>query len=498
MNSPDLFDKRGFLRLKDYVDNIKQTQRWKLRVGVGDRLHFILLRLVSEYSWFSSNLYILHNSIVSPFYSLLLNRLQKKHFFDIFMEKKLRIRDYSSYYLEKKIQINTRSYYMSGQGVSQNKETALSIAIGELLERTITGLYDTNQNIMLSSYANLAKKGCSVFYPPIHHQYLKVQKEKYAELNSNPNEKISWVTGKNLITMDETYIPRSLTSWFNENRSKNKILIHATTNGSAGYFNKKGAILRGLLEVVQRDGFLVHWLTQIPPPVINKNSLPKNIQEKINFYFESYGLDLHILNISSLSIPSVLIAAISNNSDVPQVVVSAASSLNFEEAILSALDEMVLASEMFYFFEEKGRADSMLTNKNKFEPFVSNYGKVERQFFWRGKDKVDLFQWFISGDKVSFDGLENITYSNNEDERLLKCLNILKGYGKEYYPVMYQPKNSIQEELGFYVVQIFIPRTFPFYLTESRAPFLSERLNDFTKSKKITKWILNPLPHMFS
>lgn len=77
-------------------------------------------------------------------------------------------------------------------------------------------------------------------------------------------------------------------------------------------------------------------------------------------------------------------------------------------------------------------------------------------------------------------------------------LRLLKGYGAEYYPVVYYPENSIQKKIGFYVAQVYIPKAFPFYLFEGYGTFDSDRLDDFAKSKNITNWALNPEPHMFS
>ena len=51
--------------------------------------------------------------------------------------------------------------------------------------------------------------------------------------------------------------------------------------------------------------------------------------------------------------------------------------------------------------------------------------------------------------------------------------------------------------MGF-VVQVFIPKAFPFYLIEYLGTFESRRLHEFAESKQIAGWQLNPLPHMFT
>ena len=78
---------------------------------------------------------------------------------------------------------------------------------------------------------------------------------------------------------------------------------------------------------------------------------------------------------------------------------------------------------------------------------ISDLGKEERQFFWKGKEKVKKFEWFISGNVVSYDDLceQNIYSGDTDESKLSFCVNILKGHGDEYVPVVYYPKNKIQK-----------------------------------------------------
>lgn len=498
-SSSKLFNKIGYISIKDYVEDFALMMKfgpWKLPLGVGDFLHLFFLKIFAKFSWFSERLFILHVNEVSPSYSALLMYLKKNLFYDVFSERNLIFRGYSSFLFEKDVLIGGSVVKVTGQGVSEDVSTALSMAIGEMLERLISGVLDANKAIFLMAPIDVMGK-YPVVYPPKYHNFLNVQKDMYKELNHNPKVKINWVKGENLITNQTTFIPRQMTSWLAEKRRFTNVVVHTTSNGSAGYFTKDGAVLRGLLEVVQRDGFLVHWLTTTPPQLVENSTLPQNIQKKIKDY-EAFGISLYILNVTSLSIPSIFVAVINRSSEVPQVVLSGSSSLTFDEAISGALKEVNIVSDMFYYSPEEEAVKKFPSEDYK--PFTSNLGKIERQLYWRGKEKVKKFEWFITGKKVSYQELckQDLLTQDSDFVKLRECLRVLRVYGEDYYPVVYSPKHKIQNALGYYVAQVYIPKAFPLYLVERYGTFDSLRLKDFTSSRNINKWELNKDPHMFS
>jgi ribosomal protein S12 methylthiotransferase accessory factor YcaO len=222
--------------------------------------------------------------------------------------------------------------------------------------------------------------------------------------------------------------------------------------------------------------------------------VPDYIRDKIK-EFNNFGITIHILDTTSLQVPSIVVVAINEESEIPQVFVTAGTSINFFEAIVMSLNEMIIGVEMFYYKDKE--IESEMNNKQV--PFIANIGQVHRQLYWRGRDKVDAFKWFLFGKVVSYRDLtrNDITCKNDDKEKLNICLEILRQKGEDYYPVVYYPKNKIQAELGFHVAQVFIPKAFPLYLSEYFGTFDSDRLQEFAESKSILDWKLNPLPHMF-
>jgi thiazole/oxazole-forming peptide maturase SagD family component len=487
----------GYYSLKEYVSDIDEMQKsgpWRLPLRFIDRLQVLLLKCVLAFSWFADKLYIVHNDIAPPAYSILLKYLTKRELFDTFSIRESIIPGYYIYTLEKE-HTHKNGYHISAQarGLDQDPTTALSKAIGELLERVISGFLDTTKEVVRCSPRYFLERGEAVYYPPLFHRFLPIQKKHAIDLFSDDSREIDWVRGINIVTEQKTYVPKQVTSWGHLPTHKEPVLICPTSNGCAGYFSPEGATVRALLEVINRDGFFVHWLTATPPEVVDTATLPDDLKHIVET-LDMRGLSVYILNVTSLGVPSVYVVAINDKGDGDNIgiLLSGSADVSYHHAIKNALEEVIGLTNLF---------NRPYTKSNKeYVPFISNLGQFDRFDYWRGKEKLELFSWFIEGDKVSYEKLEqkDLQMSNQDADRLDGVVSQLKQLGEEYYPVVYFPENQMQQELQYWVAQVYIPKAFPLYLLERYGTFDSSRLLDFAHSCGKDSFNLNPMPHMFS
>lgn len=467
---------------------------WKLPLGFGDRMQLLLLSGMVKFSWFADSLFIRYPFAWSPAYSILVAFLKRKGIIDTVQERTSYQGGYYHYHFQRSIFIGEEWCLFRGRGIDQRKSVAFSKGMGEIIERMISGVLDENRDIVRSSPQEMVRGKHQIVYPPRYHRFLPLQLERYRELHRDATHTLEWVWGENIVTRQRTAIPVQMTSWFKHRYNFREVLVYPTSSGSAGYFTEEEAVLRGVLEVVERDAFLVHWLTQIAPRMIIRHTLPGDIQAELQ-EFETRGIILSVLDTTALMLPSVCIAAINEQGNIPRVMVSGASDVTFELAVRKALLEMRMLS--IQFFQGEKPEESILDG---IEPFVSALDRVARPRYWRGKERVEQFRWFVSGENITYETACTFDQSCQQEgtSRLHACLMILRRQGKGYYPVVYRPKNELQKELGFCVVQVFIPKAFPLYLTEHLGTFESTRLHEFAESRQITEWKLNPLPHMFT
>lgn len=493
-NPSKLFDRPGYITLSEYVADIQHMRKWgpwKLPLTLGDRIHFFVLSLVDRFSWYRRSLSVLHPYPFSPAYRALLKYLHQQGIFDTLEEKNMLYPGFYAYHMQKVVDIAGVRRKLSSQGISRNQSLALSKAIGEIVERSITGFFDQNEEIRKASYQEMLNK-CDMLYPPRFHRMLEVQKQHYSQLKIDKNEVIPWVKGINLISHTPVFIPQQLTSYARTNLQSKFILQQPSSNGSAGFFTKEGALMRGILEVVHRDALMVHWLTTLAPQVIQLTTLPEHFQQFLKMS-ESFGIKLYVLNVTALPIPSIVVVAMSEQSNQPGVVMSAAAATTFYQAIENALEEIVnLVGHL---------GEKIPIQEDSNDAFISTLGRISRMGYWRGKQRVDEFRWFLSGTEVRYQDLCSQDLGKQDDhdtKKLQQCLEVLMREGADFFPVAYFPQHVVQKKLNFTVVQIFIPKAFPLYLTEYLGTFESERLLEFARSKGKSDWKLNPLPHVFA
>lgn len=494
--SSKLFKRQGYISLQEYVEDIRTaetTDSWRLPLGLGDRLQIFFLSIIVKLSWFADVLFVRHSFSWSPAYSILIKFLEKKGVIDTVQEQATFQSGYFLYRFQKSIVIGGMQYSFHGQGIGRDRAAAFSKGLGKIIEQMVSGVLDENKNIVRASPREMVIQKHKIVYLPRYHHFLPVQRERYRELRHDATHPLEWVWGENMVTKRKTAIPQQMTSWFKYQYNFQEVLTHPTSSGSAGYFTPEGAILRGIFEVVKRDAFLVHWLTQIAPRVIIRHTLPESIQSALR-EFEMRGITLFVLETTALMIPSVCIVAINEQGESPRIILSNAAGINFEQAVHQAVLEMRMNS--MDFFQKNELAEKRLLDE--VEAFVSALDQKSRSRYYCGKERVDQFRWFICGERVGYEEVCRYDQACLDDDTCLQaCLGTLEKQGSGYYPVVYFPKNKLQNKIGFSVVQVFIPKAFPLYWIEYMGTFESDRLHEFANTKQAIEWKINPFPHMF-
>ena len=159
----DLFNSAGYILAKDYVENIRHMQKhgpWKLPLGVGDRFHLFFLTLFLKLSWFR-DVYIKYPYDHSPAYDIILNFLKNEKFLSTVVKLNgVFFRDINIYSLKL---IENNEVLVRSTGHDKENNLALSKAIGELIERSVSGIYDENNDVVFGSFEKLKTKYKNIF-----------------------------------------------------------------------------------------------------------------------------------------------------------------------------------------------------------------------------------------------------------------------------------------------------------------------------------------------
>jgi ribosomal protein S12 methylthiotransferase accessory factor len=111
----------------------------------------------------------------------------------------------------------------------------------------------------------------------------------------------------------------------------------ANSSGAAAYPTRKGAIERGVLELVERDAFMVVWLNHLEMPTVRFGSLPSEIQNRIR-KLEEVGFSVNVNDLTLDLTPVLLVFA--QSEELHYTTCSACSSFDTYEALEHALMEV--------------------------------------------------------------------------------------------------------------------------------------------------------------
>ncbi|PGL70658.1 TOMM precursor leader peptide-binding protein [Bacillus sp. AFS055030] len=173
----------------------------------------------------------------------------------------------------------------------------------------------------------------------------------------NPKRKIDWVWGYSFMKEEPILVPELL-SYYSLGCGRG--YVYETSNGCALGGSLEEAIFYGILEIVERDSFLMTWYAQLPLPKLDPKSA--NDQE-LDLMIERMrlvgGYDLHLFNSTMENgIPSIVAIAKNRKEHGLNLICAAGAHLDPVRAVKSAVHEL---------------AGMMLTLDKKFE---ENYAQI--------------------------------------------------------------------------------------------------------------------------
>jgi ribosomal protein S12 methylthiotransferase accessory factor len=151
----------------------------------------------------------------------------------------------------------------------------------------------------------------------------------------------SWAGGIELSTGTEVHVLAELvfsrTSLAAAGHAVDRPYTQVTSSGCAAGVSKDDAVLRALLEVVERDAFMRHWLAQRPGTVIPQSQLPSDIAQRVEA-LERAGCRVAIQHLDSTWAHVCLVAA--QHAGAHFTTMGTAANANFVSAIHAALEEL--------------------------------------------------------------------------------------------------------------------------------------------------------------
>lgn len=225
-----------------------------------------------------------------------------------------------------------------GVGKGETEDAAVKGAIGEAVERYCAWQPDYSA-ILEASARDL---GPSAISPPEFVLYSKTQYEE-GEVPYRPfDEKrpIGWIRGRSLPEGEEVFVPASFAYLSHLGGRAEEHMCLNTSNGLAAGPSTDAAVLSGLYELIERDGFLITWMNRLSVPEVELGDL-RGLPHHIRAYYRRFGIELRVFNATTDVPVHVMIGfAIDRSGESPTAVVGLGCSLNPVEALTKALLEV--------------------------------------------------------------------------------------------------------------------------------------------------------------
>ncbi|WP_209123616.1 TOMM precursor leader peptide-binding protein [Alkalihalobacillus sp. BA299] len=251
--------------------------------------------------------------------------------------------------------------FMGDEGVAGRTHSyAVSelTAILEGLERFCGISPRGKRTVVNDSFRNLKDQALNPFKVGVH------AKEQYSRPGFpfkpfNPDHPINWVWGYSFLQERPILVPELLAYY---SLGCGQGFVYETSNGCALGGSLEEAIFYGILEVVERDSFLMTWYAQLPLPRLDPNSVnDQELQLMVDRVRTVAGYDLYLYNSTmEHGIPSVCALAKNRKQTGLNIICSAGAHLDPVRAVKSAVHEL---------------AGMMLTLDEKFE---ANQEKIMR------------------------------------------------------------------------------------------------------------------------
>jgi ribosomal protein S12 methylthiotransferase accessory factor len=189
-------------------------------------------------------------------------------------------------------------------GMAPDHEHAASAALGEAVERYSLSFVPPGRIV----HATAAELGDTAVAPET---FALFAPEQYAQPRFpfrpfTRETRVPWVDGWDLATGDQAWVPAELVFLADAVRAGTDRIGYATSSGAACAETAGEAVVRGLLELCERDAFMILWAARLSLPLLDWTGSAEML-ELDRRYFAPTGLRYAAVDLSRFhGVPSVL------------------------------------------------------------------------------------------------------------------------------------------------------------------------------------------------
>jgi ribosomal protein S12 methylthiotransferase accessory factor len=214
------------------------------------------------------------------------------------------------------------------------------IAILEALER-YTGWYrGGRREVIRATYESISEQAIYPLSLGVHPDECYSLPD-YIYKPFRPDMPIDWVWGYSF-TLNKPLLVPERCAFYGYNPEKTVSFIYETSNGCAVGSSTEEAIISGLLELVERDSFLMTWYRKLALPELSTADIPNQEVQALLKKAELFTDCRFRIFLSTMEhgIPSLWLMAISRLEEGPSIIANGGAHLDLLQALKGALYEL--------------------------------------------------------------------------------------------------------------------------------------------------------------
>ncbi|GMA49267.1 hypothetical protein GCM10025857_06240 [Alicyclobacillus contaminans] len=374
-------------------------------------------------------------------------------------------------------------------------------AILEGLERYCGLTPRGKRTVVCDSYRNLAEFALNPVSVGVHAP-VQYERPDFPFQPFQPDQPMRWVWGYSFRQRRPLLVPELLAYYSLGGEGG---YVYETSNGCALGGTLEEAIFHGILEIVERDAFLLTWYAQLPAPALNlEKTKDVTLRWMVDHVQADLGYRLHAYDITmEHGIPSVWVMAKNTRQKGPHLICAAGAHVSPVRAVKSAIHELVGMMPMLDAEYDARRAAALRMLEDPFQ-----VRRMEDHSTLYSLPETELRFQFLFSQDGSAKPLAEAFMSQNHGQPHTDLTEDLKGMLQRFFDcgldviVVDQTSPEIRRN-GLFCVKVLIPgmlpMTFGYHLTRLegldrvlRIPMQLGYANAPLSSEQ-----LNPHPHPF-
>lgn len=356
-------------------------------------------------------------------------------------------------------------------------------ALGEALERWSLQHYQPSKT-RTTSYASIAAEAVAITSLPGFSPERRQAGAPHYNLTYDADTLFTWVPVRSLTRECEVFAPLQ---WFSFHHCQTHVHIPAdasaheyepllsptiTTGAGAGQ-TLHDAILSGLLEVIERDAYMLYWLNGLQAQQLVWQEIDDERFQQLQRITQDFNLDVRILYLrTDVPVHTFMSVVIDRTGAGPAVLVGLQSGRNAIDAAYGALRESLLARSGHRTWFET-RRDEVID--------LETAGHMDRVAYWAQPGREEVFEArYLQGGSVRLSELPVYEQYNTSFSTVDVLLKFFRDHDYEVLMQDITPR-QLTRLSDVKTVMVRIPQFQPMHLNEQLTCDFGTRLETVPK-----------------